>query len=143
MTVCRACGETIDAAAAACPSCGMPNHLRRQTVGWFGFAGRISVAEYWRQYAVPLVLIDLASGIIDAAASAGHVIDAVAAFATLAGSLAGATKRLHDRDRSGWFQLVVLIPVVGWSWVILEISCLPGTRGANRFGPDPLTAGPG
>lgn len=46
-------------------------------------------------------------------------------------------KRCHDRDRSGWFMLVGVIPVVGL-WYVIEVAFLPGMPGPNRFGPDPL-----
>lgn len=46
-------------------------------------------------------------------------------------------KRCHDRDRSGWFVLASLIPVVGPIWVLIELGFLRGTAGPNRFGPDP------
>lgn len=47
-------------------------------------------------------------------------------------------KRCHDRNRSGWFQLIVLIPVIGQLWYMIESGFLRGTRGPNPFGPDPL-----
>ena len=45
-------------------------------------------------------------------------------------------KRCHDRDRSGWFMLATLIPLVGPIWVLVELGFLRGTVGPNRFGPD-------
>lgn len=59
-------------------------------------------------------------------------------------SIAVAVRRFHDRDMSGWWYLgfIVLgvIPFVGWIATIASfvITCLPGTPGPNRFGPDPL-----
>jgi uncharacterized membrane protein YhaH (DUF805 family) len=137
MIACRACGDWIDEGVRACPSCGMPNALRRQSTGWLSFQGRITAREYWLFYALPIAVADLFSGVVDAAAQAGGIIDAIATVVTLVGSLAGATKRLHDRDRSGWFQLIVLIPLLGWIWIFAELS-VRGTRGPNRYGPDPL-----
>ncbi len=139
MIACRACASWIDDAVATCPHCGMPNALARRAGGWLSFQGRISAREFWLWYALPIGLIDLASGFVDAAANAGGVLDGLATIATLFASIAGGTKRLHDRDRSGWFQLVMLIPMVGWIWVFVEITWLRGTRGPNRYGPDPLT----
>jgi uncharacterized membrane protein YhaH (DUF805 family) len=46
-------------------------------------------------------------------------------------------RRLHDTDRSGWWCLISLIPLIG-SIVLLVFFCLPGTSGSNRFGDDPL-----
>jgi len=46
-------------------------------------------------------------------------------------------KRLHDRGRSGLWQLAVLVPVIGWLWLAFELFILPGSPGANRYGPHP------
>jgi uncharacterized membrane protein YhaH (DUF805 family) len=46
-------------------------------------------------------------------------------------------KRWHDRDKSGWMQLIGLIPLVG-IWALIENGFLKGTEGPNRFGQDPL-----
>ncbi|HAE49771.1 MAG TPA: DUF805 domain-containing protein, partial [Tistrella mobilis] len=55
--------------------------------------------------------------------------------------LAIGARRCHDRGRSGWFQLIMLIPLIGWIWLLVEIGFLRGTEGPNRFGPDPLHTG--
>ncbi|MGI9465450.1 MAG: DUF805 domain-containing protein [Aestuariivirgaceae bacterium] len=47
-------------------------------------------------------------------------------------------KRCHDRDKSGWWCLLLIIPFVGFVWMIVDLGILEGTRGENRFGPDPL-----
>ena len=47
-------------------------------------------------------------------------------------------KRWHDRDKSGWWVLINLIPCVGFFWTLIECGFLKGTTGENRFGPDPL-----
>ena len=48
--------------------------------------------------------------------------------------LAVQIKRWHDRDRSGRWALVNLIPIVGQIWVLIECGVLRGTVGDNRFG---------
>ena len=48
---------------------------------------------------------------------------------------AGSVGRLHQ-DHSGWFVLLSFIPYIG-GLIVLVFMCLPGTRGPNRFGPDP------
>jgi uncharacterized membrane protein YhaH (DUF805 family) len=53
-------------------------------------------------------------------------------------SLAVGAKRCHDRGRSGWFQLISLIPFIGSLWLLVELGILKGKEGGNRFGPDPL-----
>ena len=47
-------------------------------------------------------------------------------------------KRFHDRDKSAWWVLISLVPIVGFIWLIIECGLLQGTEGPNRFGPDPL-----
>lgn len=48
-----------------------------------------------------------------------------------------AVRRLHDKDRTGWWCWVALVPLVG-ALVLLFWCLTEGTRGDNRFGPDPL-----
>jgi len=62
------------------------------------------------------------------------------ALFTLIPSLAVAIRRLHDQDKSGWMLLLGLIPLVG-PIILLVFYCIEGTRGPNRFGPDPKGAG--
>ena len=49
-------------------------------------------------------------------------------------SLAIQAKRWHDRDKSGWWILIGLIPILGPIWVLVENGLLPGTYGENQFG---------
>ena len=53
-------------------------------------------------------------------------------------SLALSVKRWHDRDKSGWWILINLVPIIGGLWALIENGFLKGTDGSNRFGPDPL-----
>lgn len=65
------------------------------------------------------------------------------ALAAFIPSIAVTVRRFHDRDMSGWWYLGLLaaglIPFVGFiaSIALLVLMCLEGTRGTNRFGPDP------
>lgn len=43
-------------------------------------------------------------------------------------------RRLHDRNKSGWWILLYFVPVVGHLWLFLELGVLPGTSGPNRYG---------
>ena len=42
------------------------------------------------------------------------------------------------RGRSGWFQLIMLIPIIGSIWLLVEVGFLRGTVGSNKYGDDPL-----
>jgi uncharacterized membrane protein YhaH (DUF805 family) len=53
-------------------------------------------------------------------------------------TLALYAKRWHDRDKSGWWTLIGLIPVIGAIWILVELGFLRGTEGTNQYGPDPL-----
>ncbi len=44
-------------------------------------------------------------------------------------SLAVGVKRSHDRNRSGWFLLIGLIPIIGSIWLLIELGFLRGTIG--------------
>lgn len=58
-------------------------------------------------------------------------------LAQLIPAIAVGVRRFHDQNRSGWWFLIILVPTVGGLiyWIMMM---LPGTRGPNRFGPDPL-----
>jgi uncharacterized membrane protein YhaH (DUF805 family) len=56
--------------------------------------------------------------------------------------LAVSIRRLHDLDKSGWNILFGLIPLVGGILLIVWYAS-EGTRGPNRYGPDPLDEGAG
>ena len=47
-------------------------------------------------------------------------------------------KRWHDRGKSGWWSLIVLVPILGAIWILVELGFLRGTEGPNQYGPDPL-----
>lgn len=55
-------------------------------------------------------------------------------------SIAVAARRLHDTDRSGWWQLLAFIPIIGWI-VLLVFYCQDSEVGDNRFGSNPKELG--
>jgi uncharacterized membrane protein YhaH (DUF805 family) len=65
------------------------------------------------------------------------LLSLVYSVAVLIPSVAVGVRRLHDLDRSGWWLLIMLIPLLG-TLLLLIYFCLRGTVGPNRFGPDPL-----
>lgn len=50
-------------------------------------------------------------------------------------------RRLHDMDQSGWWAVLSLLPLVNLLFG-LWLLCAPGTRGENRFGPEPAPNSP-
>lgn len=65
------------------------------------------------------------------------ILGMVVGLAVIVGSVSLLVKRLHDLDRSGYFGLIALIPVVGFL-LGLYLMFAKGTDGPNRFGKDPL-----
>jgi len=71
------------------------------------FDGRASRPEFW-WWSLFCVLASAALGILS------HKLSAVFTLVTLLPSIAVTTRRLHDTDRSGWWQLMYLVPLIGW-----------------------------
>lgn len=63
-------------------------------------------------------------------------ISIVAGLALLVPTLAVRARRLHDIDKSGWWQLLALLCCIG-EIIVLFWMIKPGDAGPNRFGPDP------
>lgn len=114
---------------------------------WFSFQGRINRQVYWLWYVLPILAISVVAAILDQVLGTlymigpGQPVGILSSVVTLASiwiGLAAGAKRCHDRGRSGWFQLLLLLPVIGWIWLLVELGFLAGTQGSNRFGPDPL-----
>ena len=104
---------------------------------WFSFEGRIGRQTYWLKYFLPWLGLNIVAGIIDATTGVPAVGLVVALVGLWVGLAAGA-KRCHDRDRSGWFQAIMLIPIIGIIWLLIELGFLKGSEGENRFGSDPV-----
>ncbi len=62
-----------------------------------------------------------------------HLLSIVFSLAVLVPSLAVGARRLHDIGRSGWLQLLGLIPLIG-AIILIYFYCQPGSAEANRFG---------
>lgn len=89
------------------------------------FSGRASRSEYW-WWALFVLLITIAGQVI------GDIPGAIASLVTLVPYLAVTSRRLHDIGKSGWWQLVVLIPLIGWA--VLIYWCVQGSKEPNTYG---------
>jgi uncharacterized membrane protein YhaH (DUF805 family) len=104
---------------------------------YVNFAGRAIRSEYW-YWVLFVILSEVVTSIIDAVIGI-QLTTTIFGLAVILPGIAIAIRRLHDTDRSGWWVLLVFIPLVG-AIVLIVWYCSRGTEGSNRFGPDPLTA---
>lgn len=100
------------------------------------YDGRINRQRYWA-FAIVYFAILIAAAIIDGMLGTSFIMLLVA-LAGLYPSICVSIKRWHDRDKSGWWILIGLVPVIGGIWSFVECGCLEGTQGPNRFGADPI-----
>lgn len=102
---------------------------------YVNFSGRACRSEYWF-WSLFIFLAEIVTSFIDMVLGFSATTG-LFGLATFLPSLAVAIRRLHDLDRSGWWILLALIPVIGWIILIIW-DCTKGTEGPNRFGPDRL-----
>jgi uncharacterized membrane protein YhaH (DUF805 family) len=120
----------------------------------FSVQGRANRAKFWL-VALGIVVVEviLFAVILGGAALSGDPEQIAAAMGPVASvvilvfvviatwiSIAVAVKRYHDRNKSGWWVLIVFVPVIGGLWYLIECGFLRGTPGPNTYGPDPLIA---
>lgn len=149
-----------------------------QAMDWksllFSFEGRINRAKYWLAvliFAVVYVVVGIFVALLmtalgqNTALIVGGLVGLAALVFGIWAGLAVGVKRLHDREKTGWWLLVFwLLPgVIGSAgsaigglaggilslaslalsiWAIVELGCLKGTTGQNKYGPDPLPPEP-
>ncbi len=101
----------------------------------FSFEGRVTRRDYWLRLALPVLLIGLVAALTVPPLAFNEVF-LVLILAAAFPCIAVAAKRCHDRNRSGWFLLICLIPMLGILWLLIELGFFRGTIGPNRFGPD-------
>lgn len=94
------------------------------------FEGRARRPEYWW-----FALFVLVGNLLFALIGIG-ILKAIWGLALLLPSLAVGVRRLHDLDKSGWWLLLVLIPIIG-GLILIYFFVQEGTKGANQYGPEP------
>ena len=123
--------------------------LRSLTWLLFSLEGRIPRSTFWL-YILVVGFVQLLVGFVVGfiinllPPSGGILIVGFSAYFALILVLTGFpwlalnVKRCHDTDLSGGFVLMNLIPVLGPIIYLVAIGFLPGTKGENRYGPDPI-----
>jgi len=105
----------------------------------FSFEGRISRKPYWI-FMLVIFIGSIITTVIDLATTGQEtgLTSVIFTLIFLWPALAIQVKRWHDRDKSGWWVLINLFPIIGPIWAIIENGFLPGTEGVNRYGDNPL-----
>jgi uncharacterized membrane protein YhaH (DUF805 family) len=131
----------------------------------FEFSGRTNRGKYWLAWLIYAViyLVFLALGFLTES-TAVQMLTGMMVVAMFISSLAVGVKRLHDRNKPGWYvALFYAVPgalffaglLIGPSsamvanalgfialaiviWAFVELGCLRGTIGVNSYGPDPV-----
>ena len=128
----------------------------------FAFRGRINRAKYWIAAAV-YIAVSIVAVILGLTVGMGTIFFvclAILYIPMIVSSIAVGLKRLHDRDKSGWWLWLFyagpsvlsgigktagdtpfVFSLAGFAisiWAFVELGCLRGTAGPNRYGPDPL-----
>ena len=125
-------GAPGGAYAAAPPSPNFQQAISLCFAKYATFAGRATRPEYWWFYLFTFLLTQ-GLAVIEAVVGSPGILSGLASLAVLVPMLSAGARRLHDTDRSGWWQLLWFVPLVGWI-VVIVFLCQRGTDGANRFG---------
>ena len=106
---------------------------------YLGLQGRIARRTYWLHGVLSLLLLGIVvNGLLDIANVDNETAAKLVNLAFLWPLIAVSAKRQHDFDFSAWWALIHFIPAIGSLVLLLVDGAVPGTRGPNRFGPDPL-----
>lgn len=99
------------------------------------FTGRASRSEYW-WWALFTFIVGAVLAIVFGNGTAGSIISGLVTLALFLPGLGLCVRRLHDINRSGWFVLLSLIPLIGAIiliiWFVKESDPTP-----NQYGPVP------
>ena len=105
--------------------------LKKYTV----FSGRARRAEFWWFTLINWIISLVLQG-IDSAIGTEGILGLIYSLGVLLPSIAVAIRRLHDTDRSGWWLLLILIPILGWI-ALLVFYFQDGDPQPNQYGPSP------
>jgi len=103
---------------------------------YVNFSGRSCRSAFWF-WVLFTFIVSIVANIVDGALIGMPILGLIWSLAIILPSIAVGVRRLHDIDKSGWWYLINLVPLIGWI-VFIVWACTKGTDGANRFGSDPL-----
>lgn len=97
----------------------------------FSINGRVTRKAYWGLLGVIIIGTFITASINDGAMLIFYLL-------IFWPSIAIQMKRWHDRNKSGSWILINVIPYIGTIWALTELGCLEGTKGPNKYGDDPF-----
>lgn len=97
------------------------------------FSGRATRSEYW-WFQLFIVLMSWGSTIVTGAIFSfgdpiADIFSGIVSFVFLVPALAAASRRLHDIGKSGWWQLLFIIPIIGWIPVVVWLATDTKSKG--------------
>jgi len=112
---------------------------RAVTVNYCNFNGRSSRSEYW-WYALAVAILNVViSTVLSGSPSVMQAVSGVITLGLLLPGLGLAVRRLHDINKSGWYLLLALIPIVG-AIILIVGFCKESEPQTNQYGPVPNVA---
>ena len=103
------------------------------------FQGRSPRSGFWFWYLFTVIISAALSILFSWNMDVYNTVNGLVSLALLLPSLGYAVRRLHDINKSGWFILFFLIPLVGWIFLLVwYLKDSDSTE--NRFGPNPKAA---
>ena len=100
------------------------------------FTGRATRQEYW-MYILIYILIYIALIVIDGLIGI-PLLSLLFLLACTIPFISITTRRLHDTGRSGWWQLIAMIPLIGL--IVMLIFLTQDSHDQNEYGPSPKQA---
>ncbi len=95
------------------------------------FDGRASRSEFWWFYLACFIINSVAGVIAQALGDTSGILSLIVCLALLLPSLGAGCRRLHDVNKSGWLQLLLLIPIIGF--IILLIFWIKEPVEPNNY----------
>jgi uncharacterized membrane protein YhaH (DUF805 family) len=95
------------------------------------FSGRATRTQYW-MFVLIYLIIYVVLAVIDSFILGFPVLSSILSLATIIPSLSIAARRLHDTGRTGWWQLIIFLPLIGV--IVLLVFLVMDSEGDNKYG---------
>ena len=97
--------------------------------------GQARRKEYW-VFILVNTIISIFIGIIGAVTGIREILSGLYTLAVIIPGTAVAIRRLHDTGRSGWWQFLIFVPIIGWILLLIWLF-KDSDAGDNKYGPNP------